>query len=145
MPKITIPVWRFELVREGEITPGVKGPDQAESLARKLIPQGADREYFVAIYLNAKNQPIGSHMVSIGSLDSSLVHQREVLKPAILAGAYSFIVAHNHPSGDPEPSEEDITITHRLQEAGALLGIPLLDHIVIGTGRSFSMRREGRL
>ena|SRR3990167_135057 len=99
-------------------------------------------EEFWVILCDVKNSPVGSMMVSRGILDASLVHPRECFRPAILAGAASVILAHNHPSGDPEPSSEDVTLTKRLVEAGALLGIPVLDHIVCGTQGfvSFSMR-----
>ena len=99
-----------------------------------------DREMFVALLLDGKNSVLGFNVVSIGSLTAALVHPREVFKPAILANAAALILVHNHPSGDPEPSAEDKAITERLRQAGELMGIRILDHVVIGDGsfRSFA-------
>src|SRR6266849_3817732 len=91
-----------------------------------------DREQFVVLLLDGKNQVLGFNVVSIGSLTAALVHAREVFKPAILGNAAAIILVHNHPSGDPEPSAEDEAITARLRQAGELLGIRVLDHVVIG-------------
>ena len=93
--------------------------------------------------LDSKNRVQRINTVSIGILDSSLVHPREVFKDAILASAASIIVAHNHPSGDPTPSIEDKRVTQRLYEAGQLLGIDLLDHIVIGDNKWVSLKQIG--
>lgn len=95
--------------------------------------------------LDGKNRLAGFNVVSIGSLTASLVHPREVFKAAILANAAAMIVVHNHPSGDPTPSAEDIAITQRLRQAGELLGISLLDHVVIGDDRYVSFADEGIL
>lgn len=91
-----------------------------------------DREMFIVIACNTKNRLIGIHTASIGSLDTSIVHPREVFKFAILANAAAVILAHNHPSDDVTPSQDDIVLTKRLQQAGAVLGIQVLDHLVIG-------------
>jgi DNA repair protein RadC len=107
--------------------------------------EAADREEFVALLLDGKNRLLGFNVVSVGSLTASLVHPREVYKPAILANAAALIVIHNHPSGDPTPSAEDVAITTRLRQAGELLGIGLLDHVVIGDGRYVSFADEGLL
>ncbi len=101
-----------------------------------------DREHFVAVLLNTKNRVISLETISIGSLNSSLVHPREVFKSAIKASASSIIIAHNHPSGDPTPSSEDLTITQRLVEAGEIIGISILDHIIIGS-YYLSFREKG--
>jgi DNA repair protein RadC len=103
----------------------------------------ADREMFVVVLLDTKLVPIGTNIVSIGTLDASLTHPREVFKPAILLGAKSIIISHNHPSGDPTPSRDDIAITRRLEKAGEILGIQVLDHIIIGRGRHWSVRDDG--
>jgi DNA repair protein RadC len=97
--------------------------------------------------LDQKNQVIGLHTVSIGSLTASIVHPRECFKPAILSNAAAIILAHNHPSGDCQPSREDRALTQRLVETGKLLGISVLDHIIIGDGTSsyFSFADEGLL
>jgi len=104
-----------------------------------------DREQFLSLLLNGRNQLIGFNLVSIGTLTSALVHPREVFKPAILASAAAIILVHNHPSGDPEPSSEDRALTSRLKEAGEIIGIRILDHVVIGDGRFRSLSEEGLL
>jgi DNA repair protein RadC len=98
----------------------------------------------LVVPLDTKNRVLGFHVVSVGSLGASLVHPREVFKIAILANAASVILVHNHPSGDPEPSAEDRRVTERLKEAGELVGIPVLDHVVIGDGRYVSFTDRGR-
>lgn len=91
----------------------------------------AKKEHFVVLYLNARNQLIHKETISVGTLNASLVHPREVFKPAIDHLAASIILAHNHPSGDVEPSEGDLSLTKRLDEAGKLLGIDIIDHVII--------------
>ena len=116
--------------------------------AYEYIRQGLenkDREFFVAILLNRKNVPLGVNLVSVGSLSATTVHPREVYKPAILASAAALIVAHNHPSGDPRPSLEDDKLTRNLAEAGQILDIELLDHIIVGSDSFYSFRDEGVL
>ncbi|MGV3135969.1 JAB domain-containing protein [Brevibacillus agri] len=113
----------------------------AVGLFQKFLEE-TDREQFFLLCLSTKNEPVAIHTVSVGSLDASIVHPREVFKAAVLANAASVIVAHNHPSGDPTPSREDIEVTRRLQEAGELLGIPVLDHIVVGMEGSFCSLKE---
>ena len=103
----------------------------------------ADREEFVVLLLDAKNRLLGFHVVSVGSLTSSVVHPREVFKIAILGNAAAIILLHNHPSGDPVPSNEDVAITTRLCQIGEVLGIRVLDHIVIGNGRYVSFVDDG--
>ena len=108
--------------------------------------EGLDREQFVMMVLDAKHHAIGINVVSVGSLTVSIVHPREVFKPAILLNAAAVIVAHNHPSGDTTPSEEDHALTKRLQKAGKCLGIPLLDHLVLGEqGTFWSFADQGHL
>jgi DNA repair protein RadC len=97
-----------------------------------------DREEFWILHLNAKNRLIGYEVISSGSLSMSIVHPREVFKAAILNNSAGIICAHNHPSGDPSPSREDISITKRLKEGADLLGISFLDHIIVGHGGRFS-------
>jgi DNA repair protein RadC len=101
------------------------------------------REHFIALLLDTKGGVFRQCTVSVGDLSSSLVHPREVFTEAVRRSAASIIVAHNHPSGDPTPSPEDIAVTRRLVEAGELLGIELLDHIVIGDSRWVSLREKG--
>jgi DNA repair protein RadC len=100
----------------------------------------AAREEFHIVTLDVQLQLIGTHLVSIGTLDRSLVHPREVFRPAIKDAAKSIILVHNHPSGDPTPSEEDLLVTRRLEEAGSTLGVPVLDHIVVARTGEISIR-----
>ncbi len=100
-------------------------------------------EQFVCLFLNTKNHVIGRQTLSIGSLNASIVHPREVFKAAIRRSSASILCAHNHPSGDPAPSAEDLQLTKRLAEAGQLLGIELLDHLVIGDSSFISLKEMG--
>ena len=104
----------------------------------------AKKEHFVAVFLNARNQVIARETVSVGSLNASLVHPREVFASAIGSTAASVILCHNHPSGAVEPSREDIELTRRMGQAGEILGIEILDHIIVGPERFLSMK-EGNL
>ena len=115
-----------------------------EVMRERRLPR--DREVFSALLLDAKNRLVRAVTVSIGTLTTSLVHPREVFKAAIRHSAASIILAHNHPSGDPTPSREDIEITEKLAEAGRVLGIDLLDHVILGSeGRFESLREHGVL
>jgi DNA repair protein RadC len=91
------------------------------------------KEYFIAIHLDGKNRILAVDICSIGSLNQSIVHPREVYKTALLSSAAAILLLHNHPSGSPEPSSEDLEVTKRLREAGDLLGIKVVDHIIIGS------------
>lgn len=104
--------------------------------------RGLRRESFFAVLLDARHRLLSLHTVSTGSLDSAPVHPREVFCPAIREGAAAVVLAHNHPSGDPSPSAEDRLVTDRLQHAGELVGIGLLDHIIVGAERYFSFAEE---
>ncbi len=101
------------------------------------------KEKFITLYLDTKNQILKEETVSIGSLNASIVHPREVFKSALMESSASVIMIHNHPSGDPSPSREDIMVTEKLVEGGKLLGIDVLDHIIIGDGRYVSLKDEG--
>ncbi|WLD95431.1 DNA repair protein RadC [Alkalihalobacillus sp. AL-G] len=101
------------------------------------------QEHFVCIYLNTKNQVLHKKTVFIGSLNASIVHPREVFKEAMRRSAASIICFHNHPSGDPNPSREDIDVTQRLTECGKIIGIDLLDHIIIGDQKFISLKEKG--
>lgn len=103
------------------------------------------QEHFVALYLNTKNQVLHKQTVFIGSLNASIVHPREVYKEALRHSAASIICMHNHPSGDPTPSREDIEVTRRLSECGKILGIELLDHLIIGENKFVSLKEKGYL
>ena len=101
------------------------------------------KEHFVIFFLDARNQEIKREIISIGSLNANLVHPREVFEPAVRYSAAQIIVAHNHPSGDPEPSEDDLVITKRLVEAGKILGIEVVDHIIVVKDRFLSFKDQG--
>ena len=143
-----MPNWQYRvrvrLVRErvGRFGPTICC---AGDIAALLMPEMAklDREHFVCLHLDAKNRLISRETVSIGHLTAALVHPREVWKAAILANAASVAFAHPHPSRDPEPSREDLELTRRLVRAGELLGIPVLDHVVIGGDRFVSIAERG--
>jgi len=105
----------------------------------RLATDGS-REEFHIVCLDTKNRFIAAHQISVGTLDASLVHPREVFRPAIKDSAASILLVHNHPSGDPTPSHEDLTVTDRLEESGVTLGIEVLDHIVLGHQQSTSIR-----
>jgi len=126
---------------DGDALPLVRGPENVYELTRDI--RGMNREHFVGFYLNSRNQVLRREIISIGSLNASIVHPREVFLPAVAMSAASIILAHNHPSGDPTPSEEDLAITRRLVDAGRLLGIELLDHVVVARDAyaSFKERR----
>ena len=111
-----------------------------QDVADFLMPRlrYAAKEQFVVILLNNKNKVIGTEVVSEGSLSSSIVHPREVYAPAILHHAAAIMVAHNHPSGDPKPSLEDEEVTRMLSRSGKVLGIPMIDHVIIGDGNYYS-------
>jgi DNA repair protein RadC len=145
----TIPGFRIALVREPGVQlaerPQLRDPRTAAPLLAQYIGE-ADREVFVAALLTVRHRLLGLHTVSVGCLTSSLVHPREVFKPAILSGCAALLLAHNHPSGDPDPSGEDLALTRRLAAAGTLLGIEILDHLVLGeAGRFVSLRERGVL
>ena len=100
------------------------------------------KEHFVVFYLDTRNQQIKREIISVGTLNASLVHPREVFEPAIRHNAAHIIIAHNHPSGDPEPSQEDLVLTRRLTEAGKILGIELLDHVIITQYQWLSLKER---
>ena len=108
----------------------IKGPDDVADFVRSILTDNS-REHFVALYLDGANQVVSYSIISIGTANASMVHPREVFQRAILAGAVSIIIAHNHPSGILAPSEEDHKVTQRLKEAGEILGIKLLDHLIV--------------
>ncbi|MFB4210779.1 DNA repair protein RadC [Shouchella sp. JSM 1781072] len=119
----------------------VSSPDDAVQLVVDDLV-GIHQEHFVVLYLNTKNYVIKQKTVFIGSLNASIVHPREVFKEALRTSSAAVICLHNHPSGDPSPSPEDISVTKRLYEAGKILGITLLDHIIIGDEANFISLKE---
>ncbi len=120
----------------------VRSPEDGYQLM-KLFLADKDREHFIVASLDTKNQPVSINVCHIGSLNASIVHPREVMKSAILSNAASIIVGHNHPSGLPEPSREDIEVTKRLAEAGKIIGIDVLDHIIVGDESFISLKEKG--
>lgn len=143
----TVPVFRVRLVREGTLPypeqPAIRTPHDAAAVLMPRFLQDRDRETFAVLLLSTRNRVLGLHPAHEGTLDGAAVHPREVFKAAILRNAAAIIVGHNHPSGDPEPSEEDTRITAKLVEAGEILGIEVLDHLIIGEGRLVSLRERG--
>lgn len=120
----------------------MKNPESVANLLMKDM-RGLKQEHLVALLLNAKCEIESRITVSIGELTSTVVHPREVFRPAIRKGAAGIILVHNHPSGDPTPSQDDIQSTKRIMEVSKLVGIRLLDHLIIGDGRYISLRNEG--
>ena len=142
-----IPVKKIMMVRDSSLkveTKRVSTPGQASEILRAYIGD-TDREQVVTMILDTKNIIIAINTVSIGSLNASIIHPREIFKPAILANAASIIIGHNHPSGDPKPSQQDLEITRRLVDAGNIIGVAVRDHIIIGEGIWFSFREKGIL
>ncbi|MBU6434894.1 MAG: JAB domain-containing protein [Nitrospirae bacterium] len=141
-----IPRYRVMLVKESRAHTSHVRISDSQTVYRLLAPlfDGLDREHFMVVGLDAKHAVIGINTVSIGSVTLCIVHPREVFKPLLLMNASAVILAHNHPSGDSPPSQEDRALTRRLKEGGDLLGITVLDHIVLGEDRyhSFADHQE---
>ncbi len=138
----------FELSKRLEAYPDsgkkavIKTPEDVVEQVKSRL-KGKKKEHFLALFLDTRNQLIGIAPISVGSLDASIVHPREVFKEALSATAASVIFAHNHPSGDPQPSEDDIALTKRLVQAGEIMGIEVLDHIIVGGTSYISMKAKG--
>ena len=113
----------------------VRSPEDGADIAYDFIGED-DREVFFVMCLNTKNHVVAIHRAHVGSLNASIVHPRDVFKASILNNAASIVCAHQHPSGDPIPSQEDIHVTRRLVEAGKMIGIEVLDHIIVGEKRN---------
>lgn len=128
-------------VRERASGERLNSPEAAAPFLEDL--QHLAQEAFVVLTLNTKNRVIHRHMVSLGTVNSTLVHPREVFRPAITDGAASIIVSHCHPSGDPSPSADDIRITKKLIEAGKIIEIPVIDHLIVGDGPPLSLKESG--
>lgn len=148
MSKVQVSFERIALIREKigryEIPRKIGSPDDAYNAITTITNvQEEAQEVFGILILNTKNKVVAVHEISRGSLNASIVHPREVYKAAILHNASSIICFHNHPSGDPKPSKEDIEITQTLVEAGEILGIKVLDHIIIGDEEYISLKEKG--
>ena len=148
MSKILVSFERVALVKEKvgkyELPKKVSSPDQVYKAITMLTNAEEEaQEVFGILVLNIKNKIVAVHEISRGILNSSMVHPREVFKPAILHNAAAIVCFHNHPSGDPEPSKDDILITHRLVEAGKIMGIEVFDHIIVGDNGYVSLKERG--
>lgn len=136
--------WTTKLVREPVDGPDLgelQGPHEIAGLFHKLYGN-PPQEHLVAFYLNGRNEVVGTELVTKGTLNQSPVHPRGVFRPAILANATAVVIAHNHPSGNSRPSEADKKTTKALTKAADIVGIPLLDHVIVGTGE-YSAASEG--
>jgi DNA repair protein RadC len=125
---------------EGRYT--IRSPEDAATYLMTDM-SSLTQEHFVVLFLNVKNEVLHKQTIFIGSLNSSIVHPREIFREAVKRSAASIICAHNHPSGNPTPSPEDIEVTKRLSEAGALMGIEVLDHVIIGDHQFISLKEKG--
>ena len=143
-----VPIYTTRLVREGEVPyderTGLSSPGDTAAVVMDYFLD-KDREEFLVLLLSTSGKLIGIVQASVGGLAASIVEPRQVFKAAILANAASVIVVHNHPSGNPEPSREDIRITRQLVEAGKLMGVPVLDHVIIAEQRFTSLAERGLL
>ena len=140
-------MYKLQYVKEKsnnyEIDNKINHPHNARDIFNEVFDMQIQSEEILGLLvLNTKNKVIGCFEVSRGSLSSSIVHPREIMKRVLLMNGSSFIMGHNHPSGDPAPSQEDINITKRMHECGKLLGIDLLDHIVVGDGERYASIKE---
>ena len=142
-----VPRFRVTLVRDNRAVPPSSPLTTSTTAAAILRPlfAGLDREQFLVCGLDAKHRIIGVNVVSIGSLTLAIVHPREVFKPLMLMNAAACICAHNHPSGDTAPSQEDRVLTSRLRQGAELLGITLLDHLILADERCYSFADQGWL
>lgn len=142
----TVTRYRIALVREADtqVPPraNLSSPRGVFRFMQEFLAD-ADREEFVVLCLNTRNDLLGYNVVSVGSVNASIVHPREVFKAAVLLNAASIVIAHNHPSGDPAPSREDREVTRAIAEAGRILDIPLDDHVIVGEERYFSFKDAG--
>ena len=144
--KSYVPFVRMQMVKERELPYAMKdinSPEKVAALVRKVLA-GADREHVLVLSQDAGGRLLAIEVVSIGTVNMALVEPREIFKHAILVGATGILMAHNHISGRCVPSDEDTQITRRIEKAGNLLGIPLIDHIIVGEGY-FSFKEEGLL
>lgn len=145
--KVMRPVYTREVVREGYpacfTRKTINSSQQVYELFHDL--RFETKEIFLALHLDSKNRILCLDRVSVGTLNASLVHPRELLKSALLSSAAAIVLAHNHPSGDATPSREDLELTTRLKECGELLGIRILDHVIVGDGCYVSFADRGLL
>jgi DNA repair protein RadC len=134
-------LWKRAFSVEEDALPTIRSPSDAANAVLSIRKK--KKENFVVLCLNARNQIIRRETISIGSLNASIVHPREVFQPAILESAASIVLLHNHPSGDTRPSDDDVELTRRLVRAGEIMGIEVLDHVIVSDRRHFSMKERG--
>ena len=147
IPAKRVDIVSLRMVKESSLlyrNRSIKSPEDGFQLFKQFLGE-LDREYFVLLCLDVKNQVTAINVCHVGSLNASIVHPREVFKTAILSNSCSIIVAHNHPSGNCKPSPEDIAVTKRLKEASDIMGIELLDHLIIGENTFVSLKEKGYL
>ena len=144
LPKIKLIKEKTAVYHDGRKS--IKNPESLYEIGKQVLNEfiEEDREAFAVILLDTKLKPIGHYIASTGTLSQSLVHPREVYKKAIVASANSVVLLHNHPSGDTNPSREDLLITQRLVEVGEIIGIEVLDHVIVGDDY-YSFKKNGNL
>ena len=141
-----LPLVKLKMVKEKALPYGEKKLDEPEKVAElaSLLLEGADRECLLVISVSAKIQPLALEIVSIGSVDTAFAVPRETFKHAVLSNVAGIFLVHNHLSGDCKPSKEDMQITKRMERAGEILGIQVIDHVVIGEGEFYSFKERER-
>ncbi|SHN85770.1 RadC family protein [Desulfitobacterium chlororespirans] len=142
--KAALELGRRSVSSDPLVRPVINSPQDIAHLVMEEM-RYLDREHFRVVSLSTKNHVLGISPISVGSLNSSLVHPRECFKEAIRRNSNAIILLHNHPSGDPTPSNEDIDVTRRLSDGGQILGIEVLDHVIIGDNRYISLKERGIL
>lgn len=145
-------IYNYKIIREKSETyydgrKSLNNPNDVAKLFKEYYEENfdMDKEHFSIIMVDTKNKMIGINLVSMGIINQSLIHPREVFRPAIIVSANAIFLCHNHPSGDPTPSKEDINTTKRLKEVGKILGIEILDHIILGDNRYTSLLEKGMI
>ena len=142
--KKRVNIVNIQLVKEKSILcerRQIENPTHIYELLKDFLSY-SDREKFIVVCLNAKNEPVNIHTVSIGTITASLVNPADIFKTAILSNSHKVVLAHNHPSGHPDPSENDIILTERIKKAGNILGIEVVDHIIIGGTKYYSFLEQ---
>ncbi len=138
---------RLYAVKEKELPYGKKELNDSAKvveLSRQIL-KNQDREYILAIAMDARTKPVAVEIVAIGTVNQAVIEPRDLFKHAIISNAAGVVMVHNHPSGNPSPSEEDYKITAKINDAGRLLGIPLLDHIIVGDDSYFSFKENNKI
>lgn len=147
IPRKRVEIIRLQMVRESRMLYGMyrfSKPEEAVDMVRPLFAM-ADREMMIVMSLNTRLEPLAVEIAAVGGLNACSVDSRDIFKHAVLNNAAFIVCFHNHPAGDPEPSQPDRKITSRLEKAGRILGIPLIDHIIIGEDNFYSFREHGQI